>query len=377
MEFKLIIKKLKGTLTPEESVVFDRWFNESPKHASYFEKVKAMHDKDVGPINEDKAWRTLERKLERKPKYRIGWYAAAAIFAGIVVSTFLFRNHEQNPLDPGSQTEVVRPELKIGTDKAILTLTDGTEIPLEKGSSQTLRNATTNGQEIIYRPTYSKETVRPEYNYLTVPRGGQFSVALSDGSQVWLNSESQLKYPVAFAKGETREVELLYGEAYFEVSPSSRHDGAKFKVATGTQEVTVLGTQFNIKAYNDEDTIRTTLVEGKVQVNVGQESSTLRPKEQSIVHLGSNQIEVNEVDVYSATSWKKGIFSFNDMPLGEIMKVLARWYDIDVVFSDPALKNSSFTGVLRKNQHIEVILESIKTTTNMNYEINKKTVIFK
>lgn len=377
MEFKLIIKKLNGTLTPEEATVFDQWFNESPKHAAYFEKVKAMHDKDVGPVNEDKAWRTLERKLERKTKYRIWKYAAAAVFAGIIVSTFLFRNREQAPLNPGPKTVKVGSELKIGTDKAILTLTDGTEIPLEKGSAQTLQHATTNGQEIVYRPTYSKETVRPEYNYLTVPRGGQFSVALSDGTQVWLNSESQLKYPIAFAKGETREVELLYGEAYFEVSPSTLHNGAKFKVATGTQEVTVLGTQFNIKAYKDEETIQTTLVEGKVQVNVGKESSMLRPKQQSIVLPGSNKIEVNEVDVYSATSWKKGIFSFNDMPLDEIMKVLARWYDIDVVFSDPALKNSSFTGVLRKNQHIEVILESIKTTTNMNYEINKKTVIFK
>src|SRR5690606_23822936 len=99
------------------------------------------------------------------------------------------------------------------------------------------------------------------------------------------------KYPVAFANGETREVELLYGEAYFEVSPSSGHDGAKFKVATGTQEVTVLGTQFNIKAYSDETTIHTTLVEGKVQVNIGKESSTLRPKEQSVVRSGSDQIE--------------------------------------------------------------------------------------
>ena len=118
-------------------------------------------------------------------------------------------------------------------------------------------------------------------------------------------------------------------------------------------------------------------MEGKVQVNVGKESKTLVPREQSIVHPGSNDIGVKEVDVYSATSWKKGIFSFNDMPLEEIMRVLARWYDIEVVFHDPSLKNSSFTGVLRKNQHIDVILESIKTTTNMNYEINKNTVIFK
>lgn len=377
MEFKLIIKKLNNTLTPEETMVFDKWLNESPKHASYFEKVKALYHKDAGAIHKDKAWRNIEQRLEKGTRYRIWRYAAAAVFAGVLLSAYLFREQLWTPLDPGSNTATVQSEIEIGSDKAVLTLTDGTELALEKGSSQALQNAATNGKEIVYEKQYTEDPVSPEYNYLTVPRGGQFSVALSDGTQIWLNSESKLKYPVAFVKGEPRLVELVYGEAYFDVSPSAKHHGAPFKVATGIQEVTVVGTQFNIKAYPDEPAIQTTLVEGKVQVNTGGRDTTLSPKEQSIVYSDPNGIDVVDVDVYSATSWKKGIFSFNDMPLDEIMRVLARWYDIEVFFGDPALKSNSFTGVLRKNQNIEAILESIKTTTNMNYEINKKAVIFK
>ena len=138
-----------------------------------------------------------------------------------------------------------------------------------------------------------------------------------------------------------------------------------------------MGTVFNIRAYKDEMAIYTTLVEGKVTVANGRESRSLTPEKQSIVYDGLKDMELVDADVYSATSWKKGIFSFNGMPLEEIMKVLARWYDIDVIFRDPKLKNSTFNGVLRKNQNIEAILESIKTTNNMDYEINENTVIFK
>lgn len=376
MEFKLILKKLNGSLSVEEAAIFDKWIEESPRHAAYFEKVRAESGRNPGRVDSDRAWLKIERRLNRK-KYRVWRYAAAAAVAGIIVSAFLFNKSLRDPWNAGTTAEVVQFDLGIGTDKAVLTLTDGREVALGQGDAQNLAHASTDGKEIVYRTTYAPKTVRPEFNYLTVPKGGQFSVALSDGTQVWLNSESKLKYPVAFILGDTREVELLYGEAYFEVSPSGEHQGSKFKVVTGAQEVTVLGTQFNIKAYRDEPAIWTTLVEGSIEVEVGEQRRTLDPREQSRVQAGSNQIEVANVDVYSATSWKKGIFSFNDMSLGEIMKVLARWYDIEVIFNRPRLKDNTFTGVLRKNQHIEIILESIKTTTNMNYEIKEKTVIFK
>ena len=151
-----------------------------------------------------------------------------------------------------------------GSDKAVLTLEDGSNIELEKGKAFKTNVVNSNGEKLVYNKTNQTKIT---YNYLTIPRGGQYFVKLSDGTEVWLNSESQLKFPVAFIKGQTREVTLVYGEAYFAVSPSTNHNGATFKVMNQGQEVEVLGTEFNIKAYKDEINIYTTLVEGKVTVS--------------------------------------------------------------------------------------------------------------
>ena len=148
---------------------------------------------------------------------------------------------------------------------------------------------------------------------------------LSDGTKVWLNSESQLKYPVAFNDGETRQVELVYGEAYFDVSPSTAHKGARFKVFNQSQEVEVLGTEFNIKAYKDETNIYTTLVEGKVAISAAGKNQILKPNQQSNLNLETGSIEITTVDVYNETTWIDGIFSFENKPLKEILKVLSRW----------------------------------------------------
>tara|TARA_R110002050_G_scaffold121429_1_gene239755 strand:- start:14177 stop:15316 length:1140 start_codon:yes stop_codon:yes gene_type:complete len=376
-EFKLIIKKINNSLSPEEAIAFDQWISESPDHLAYYNKVKANYNKDLDFIDQEKAWQVVEGSLGGRAGIRYWHYAAAAAVVGIFVSILLLRG-EFLPSINETSPKVLRSNIKIGSDKAVLTLSDGKELALEQEGSKTLPNASSNGKEIVYHPIPKESDFKTvSFNYLTIPRGGQFFVKLSDGTRIWLNSESKLKYPVAFAKEQPREVELVYGEAYFEVSPSSEHNGAKFKVVTGAQEVEVLGTVFNIRAYKDEMAIYTTLVEGKVTVANGRESRSLTPEKQSIVYDGLKDMELVDADVYSATSWKKGIFSFNGMPLEEIMKVLARWYDIDVIFRDPKLKNSTFNGVLRKNQNIEAILESIKTTNNMDYEINENTVIFK
>jgi ferric-dicitrate binding protein FerR (iron transport regulator) len=211
-----------------------------------------------------------------------------------------------------------------------------------------------------------------------VPRGGQFQITLSDGTEVWLNSESQLKYPVTFTDGETRKVELVYGEGYFDVSPSTNHSGASFSVYNKSQEVKVLGTEFNIKAYKDEATIYTTLVEGKVAVTANNNNIILTPNQQSSVNLNNNTLTVNTVDIYDETSWKEGVFSFNKKSLKEIMQVLSRWYDMDVTFENKKIENIGFNGALGKEQNIEEILETIKSFGIVkNYEINNKSIIIK
>lgn len=272
---------------------------------------------------------------------------------------------------------VVKNNIMIGKDKAILTLEDGSVIALEKGKAYTTKNVKSNGEKLVYNSTDNVKTEIAN-NFLTIPRGGQFYVQLADGTRVWLNSESQLKYPIAFVDGETRQVELLYGEAYFEVSPSTAHKGSRFKVKTRMQNIEVIGTEFNIKAYKDEPSIYTTLVEGKVQVSNASTKSILAPSQQSKLSNNTNRIEIYDVDTYNEVSWRKGLFVFKGMPLKNIAKVLSRWYDVDIEFANPEQGAVKFNGVLNKNQNLEEILTTIKTTKFINaYEIKNKKIIIK
>jgi ferric-dicitrate binding protein FerR (iron transport regulator) len=173
-------------------------------------------------------------------------------------------------------------------------------------------------------------------------------------------------------------VELVYGEALFEVSPSTKHKGSRFKVFNLSQEIEVLGTQFNVKAYKDETNIYTTLVEGKVSLSYAGTNKILKPNEQANLSLKDNNISIANIDVYNEISWRDGVFSFRKKPLGEIMKVLSRWYDIDVQFENQNTKNARFNGVLGKEQKIEDILKRIKKFKVINdYEIINKKVIIK
>ncbi|WP_035647494.1 FecR family protein [Flavobacterium sp. ASV13] len=299
--------------------------------------------------------------------------AVAASVAMLISISLLFntaKNSKQNiPV-------VVNKNILIGSDKATLTLEDGSVIELKKGESYNQGNATSNGEKLIYNSKNNAATIAN--NFLTIPRGGQFFVQLADSTKVWLNSESQLKYPVAFVDGEIRQVELVYGEAYFEVSPSTKHKGSKFKVKTAMQNVEVIGTEFNIKAYRDETAIYTTLVEGKVAVSNASNKEILAPNEQSRISKSDDRIAISEVDVYNEISWRKGLFVFKGMPLKDIARVLSRWYDVDIEFADPALGNVRFNGVLNKNQKLEDILTTIKNINFINaYEKKDNKIIIK
>jgi len=171
---------------------------------------------------------------------------------------------------------------------------------------------------------------------------------------------------VNFQKGETRKVELVYGEAYFDVSPSAEHGGSKFQVINQAQEVEVLGTEFNIRAYKDETNLFTTLVEGKIAVSTMNKKEILTPNQQLKLDVANNTIAVSEVDIYFEILWKAGVFSFKNKPLKDIMKVLARWYEIEVVFEDDGLEKVVFNGTLKKNLSIVDIMETIVNASEIN-----------
>ena len=319
-----------------------------------------------------------KRKRNRKIATSFFKYAAIALlFVGL---GYLYTHRDEFDRQPevesteNSTIETNTMQISVGSDKASLTLEDGLVIQLEKGKKVQTENSTSNGEQIVYgSQKNSKDVVA--YNFLTVPRGGQFQIKLADGTLVWLNSDSKLKYPVAFAKGKTRQVELLYGEAYFDVSPSTNHKGAKFKVLHRSQTIEVLGTEFNVKAYKEEMNIYTTLVRGKVSVSIEKDKSILVPGQQSDLDLENSKLTKKKADVGNEIIWMKGIFSFKDMPLDDIARVVSRWYDVDILFAEPELKNKKYNGLFRKDEPLEDILESIlNTKTIKRYDIEGKTV---
>ena len=383
----LISKFLTNDANREELLRLEAWIQDKDNKALFLKyiKVNVAINKIMGKYDKEGAEKMILRHIKQEKSWFQNKNKAYFLlkYVAVVVITFgLGYFYQQKSLKNQTQINtpvIVNTAIQPGTDKATLTLGDGSQIALEKGSSFQVQNADSNGEELIYEAGKRKPK-EVAYHYLTIPRGGEYFIKLSDGTRVWLNSESQLKYPIEFIEGETREVELVYGEAYFDVSPSSQNKGSKFIVNTQMQEIQVVGTEFNIKAYLNEDIIYTTLVEGKVLVNNDDKNVVLNPGKQSKINtlIKDGNIIIVEVDVESEISWKKGMFSFKNKSLKEIMKVLSRWYDIDVVFSNKELENIHFKGVLKKNQNIEEILLTIKNIQSINaYEINDKKVTIK
>jgi hypothetical protein len=399
----LILKFLTSTISEEELLQLREWLQKPKNQESFKTYVRDVYNVNLAynQVNVEQAyqkvWNTIQK--EKKPIFRLNWrYAAAAILVIALASTYFFRDTIFNDQIENTTPIIVNNQIEPGEDKATLTLENGEEVTLTKGTQFQTQNAISNGEEIVYQQLsspapalpsgrQSRENNKPQTtNTLTIPRGGQFYIKMSDGTKVWLNSESQLKYPVSFTDGESRQVELVYGEAYFEVSPSTKHKGSDFKVVHNKQEVQVLGTAFNIKAYKDETNVYTTLAEGKVSVTPSLSTSLktsfiegqkLVPGQQSNLNVNANTLTISEVDVKTEIAWKDGVFNFKEKSLKDIMKVLSRWYDMEVVFENKELENVGFVGVLRKNQDIEDILSLIKSTSINNYEINNKTIILK
>lgn len=353
-----LAKKIITQLTFKEYQASSEEFNEVWKN------IKENQENWTNPTNPSKIRR----------------YVGVAATLAILISSSFFANKYYFNISKSNietvSTKIVNTIVP-GTDKATLTLGDGSEIVLKKGIAFQTKNANSNGKKIIYKAENVNKKAEVAYNYLTIPRGGQFFIELSDGTKVWLNSESQLKYPVSFIAGVTRQVELVYGEAYFDVSPSTMHNGSKFKVVNQAQELEVLGTEFNIKAYKDEQNVYTTLVEGKVEINASSVKLLLVPNEQSNLNKLSNKMSVSVVDVNTEISWKTGVFRFKGKRLIDIMKVISRWYDVEVVFENKELESLKFKGVLEKEQSIEEILSIMKSSTITDYEIKDKVITLK
>lgn len=357
----------KKELTEKERQFLEEWLAEPGNRKRYQEwkrlEAAVYADGKSKEVDVYAAWERLRKDIARK-RYilrTLPWAAAIALLIGCG-ALFLLQKGQQ-PTAPVAQQ--IQEDL---TGKIVLTLSDGRQVALSDslGSLQE-QNGTTieNGnQSLVYNPTDS--TIAMVYNTIRIPRGAEYKLVLADGSQVWLNAESSITYPVAF-QGETREVRLQ-GEAYFEIA---KNKNQPFIVHTTQFDVQVTGTQFNVRAYPGEME-SATLAEGGIQLEKGGKTYSLKPGQQA--YLEEEEVQVRKVNLESAIAWRYNAFSFEETPLEEIMNELARWYNIHVFYLNPKVKELHFTAWFRRNCTLQEVIDILEKTGRINIELKGKTI---
>jgi transmembrane sensor len=327
----------------------------------------------------------LEKKDQQNKPVKTLWPSfkkmasiAAAFIVIASIATYFLSAQANKKQEIATAKITAKNQILPGGNKAVLTLADGSHIILgdvqngilAKQANIDIRKAT--GGKIIYNASNPLNSNTPIlYNTITTPRGGQYQVTLSDGSKVWLNAASSLKFPAAFSNNE-RVVELT-GEAYFEVAKltgpavAGREGGRiPFKVITNNQTVEVLGTHFNINAYADETTINTTLLEGSVKVvqSKTNNSQLLKPGQQAKVGA---KIQVSDVDATQAIAWKNGYFIFSHENIGSIMRQVSRWYDVNIQYEDNVTQEG-FIGTISKFKDVAQVLDMLQLTGAVHFK---------
>ena len=381
---RLIRHSLIGELSEQERVELEAWLRDSEEHQVLFEKIKkeiriSSESSLFRSLNDEVAWQkfkitTRERK-RRVYVRRILTYAAVIVLPLAVVTVFLFLNREKNTLPIASERVV---KITPGGPRAVLITADQTvhelngvqgqrEIEVEKGVVIKQGGANLEYDSLV-APV---QEVALAMNTLKIPRGGEFRLKLSDGTNVYLNSASELKYPVRFDEKE-RKV-YLSGEAYFEVTKDSDRP---FYVVTEEVQVRVYGTEFNVNTHQPGK-VHTVLVDGKVGIKKRGMTGeiTMKPGELASFDRNAGTFEVKEVDVRQYVVWKDGYFTFENESLEQILNTLSLWYDVDVFFQSESAKQLVFTGYMKRYNDISEILNAITEVVGVNFTINGKTII--
>lgn len=376
--FEHIVDYCSGNISEADSRTLQSWINTAPENRETFEKylrLVKMHRmvKGAEEIRDAEAWKrlsaTMAAKKIRRIRQRVAAVAAVVLlFLGIGLG-FLESREETVPL--GSNIHILP-----GTTKATLVLANGTQLDLTRNDLREvqeqgalIKNDTTVGLQ--YELNHQKME-EPVWHTVKVPVSGEYHFTLSDGTRVWLNSESEITFPVSFVGG-SREV-VVKGEAYFEVKSDKAHP---FIVHAKEVDIEVVGTKFNVAAYEDSHRVVTTLAEGRVNVEMSGQVVGLSPDEQVSVDLKSGKMAKNSVSVSTNISWIQGIFEYENMTLEEITTQLSRWYGVNFIFSAAEFKTRRFTGVVKKYDELNNVLKIIEKTTNVSFMINGKDIAVK
>ena len=380
--FELIAEYSAGTISPADAELLRerlesdaeamRLFREIRETEKILKSVQAQEKIDL-----QKSWQRLDSSLAGRPRkgWRLFWTVGLVVAASVALLLMFVSPFTRQVEQPG--TLVSQVGITPGGVKAILQSEDGKMIDLTSSTSS--RIVTSDGLVLVndslkgLRFDQSKLENQPmKYHTLAVPVGGEYHFTLADGTRVWVNSASEVRFPNCFSGGK-REI-YVKGEVYLEVARDEKHP---FVVHAGENEVRVLGTRFNLTAYPDEQKVITTLVEGSVEFRNNQSSIRLKPGEQSVLDQETNNLEKQKVDVSIYTSWVSGTYEYERMPLSDITRQLSRWYDVQFVYETTEFSNHPFTGVVKRDQSLEEVLSIIEKTTNIKFKISGRTIIIK
>lgn len=378
---RLIAREIVGKLSETEEQELVDWLAESERNRNLYERLLStenmlLYQNQRNKIDTSIYWNKVEKVIQPhriNPFKYIGYVAVAAtLLFGLIYFWPL-----QQPEIVDLSADVIQPSTIIpGTTKATLIFANGEQVNLGNTQHDSLE---VNGvkimsDKVIVGEKKMAQTAILEWDKLIVPRGGEHLIVLSDGTKVYVNSDSRLEFPTKFI-GKTREVRL-YGEAYFQVTSSTEHP---FIVKTENMDIRVTGTEFNVKAYKEDNLVQATLVRGKVSVATGtdkQEVRELVPSQQAELNTTDNNLSVRTVDVNSVIAWKSGQFIFRGNKLEDIMKTLSRWYDFEVVYQDKKVRDLIFAGKLNRLENIDSMLEIIESTDKVQVDIKNRTITF-
>lgn len=360
---KLALLKLEGRITPEEDKELANWLDILPEREIVIGISKeTLKDRMMAGIQK----RITPQVSVHKKIYK---YAAVASLIAFALITGIFAYHFYKKSIKASNEFVLNDIAAPKMNRATIKMTDGKIIYLDSSNKGTLASVDKVSLQKLADGSvvYTGTSTRMVYNLLTNPKGSKvIDLVLSDGTKVWLNAGSSLEYPVSFP-GAERKVKIT-GEAYFEVA----HNPLKpFRVVKGETEVAVLGTHFNVKAYDDDNDIKITLIEGSVKVSKGALAKVIRPGQEAIVKYSN--IDLQDADMESALAWKNGYFHFDKTSITDIMKEVGRWYDVDVVF-EKSYEKRRFSGEISRDANLSQLLE-IMNESNVNCRIQDKRLI--
>jgi transmembrane sensor len=372
----LIEKYEKDLATTAEAEELDQWYDSFEQEDGYVAQMEEGEREVFGQRLFGQIDQQIEESLSRpilkfQPVFR--WLAAAMILIAFGLYFYPGFREDGKVIYPSQYASKILP----GGNKAILTLSDGSEISLTDAENGALTKQsgikitkTADGQ-LVYDASASRSSSEAS-NTITTPRGGQYQVNLPDGTKVWLNAASSLKFPLTFTDQKNRIVELS-GEAYFEVAKNKHQP---FKVITTVrpdqegreQIIEVLGTHFNVNAYPDEESIVTTLLEGSIRLN---NKLTLKPNQQSI--FAYDHFHVVPADTEEAVAWKNGYFMFANEDLRSIMRKISRWYNLEIVYQGKTTDNT-FIGTVSRFKEVSEVLNILELTRTVHFKIEGRKI---